>query len=394
MAVDLEGFGKLSVAASVRSIASGDIDTVIQPTVLDAVEYAIAALSNRKDRIGVVVAGEGSTAAQTDSTVASRAEAIARTMTQAGLFLTLAAQDIVRDRLREEVHFEDFGVIEAEGADRAERIFAVFHPDLPEPAVPHRRVTGNWRAPSKSFVGRGREVDELQDLVFNRSIVTITGFPGVGKSMTALHVAGSVSEEHDDGIWWFSVEDRATFSELLGTIGTTKGLLGLKGEVTVERIAEGLAKRKCVIVLDGCERMRDDVRTLVSAVVARSQGLTFLLTSTKPIGVEGENVYRLDPMSLPDPSDAVEEVLLKSDAVNLFCQRATQAGGKIPIDEVHVDLAIQICEKIDALPIAIELIAATTRTSSLSKIAADLERDASTGQDALGLSSRLRALER
>jgi len=395
MAAETErNLGLIAAAVSIRELGNGAVQSLLFRTVRGAIEAVIAALAENKDRVGVVVVGEDRSPIETELVLTARAAALTGAVTQAGLFVSLAAQDIVRDRLLDDVRFEDYGIMDVEGAGRTERLFAVFHPDLPEPIMPHKRVAGNCRPPNKSFVGRRRERDELQDLVFNRSIVTVIGFPGVGKSMTAIHVARSVSEEHEDGVWWFSVDDRASLDELLGAIGSAQGLLNLKGQVTVDRLAESLAGKKCVIILDGCEGMAEGIGRLCSAILRQSRGITILVTSTRPLGIEEEYVYRLEPMSLPRPTDAVEEVLLTSDAVNLFYERATQAGGRIPVDEQHVELAIQVCQRVDALPIAIELVAATLRTSSLAKVAEELMSDDDPTSGRTGISSRLQALER
>ncbi len=377
-------FGPLAACVSIRDLGSKTTESLLFGSVTQAVEHAIVALTDRNDKTAVVLVGEDERAAHTTPTLAGRATAFATSLDQPGLFLTLAAQDIVRDRLQNDVRFEDFGVHEGLDDGRAERLFAVLHPDLPEPELPQRKIVGNCPRLHKSFVGRHRQVDELQDLILHRRMITITGFPGVGKTATAIHVARSFDDEYEDGIWWFSVDDRSSIDELLRAIATTRGLLTLRGQVTIDRVAEGLSEKRGIIILDGCELMREAVGQFCEAVLAKNNALTLLLTSTKPIGEEEEFVYRLQPMTLPKAGETGEDALIASEALALFFERATQAGVRLALDEKNVRLAGSICERVDGFPIAIELIAASLRTSSLQKVANQLiQSRTSTGAQVL-----------
>ncbi len=366
-----------------------EIETILCVSVHQAVEYAIADLSRRSEGTAVVVVGEEGTALELDYELKRRSASLAGAVGQAGLFITLAAQDIVRDRIRDEAWFEDFGVFDIEEAGRPERLFAVFHPDLPEPAKPHRRVAGNCPAPNKSFVRRHRERDELQDLFLHRQFVTVTGFPGVGKTMTAVNAARTLDEEAPDGLWWFAVEGRASLEELLQEIGTTKGLLALKGPVDVERIADALAGKDAILILDGCESMSSEIARFCNAIRGRSKKVSVILTSTGPLGFEDEHVYRLDPMTLVKPEDSGEDAVIVSEALALLYERATQAGASLGRDDRSFELAAQICQRVDGLPLAIELVAASLRNSSLQAVLTELEADRPDG-----FRSRLERLDR
>ncbi|HVT13492.1 MAG TPA: NB-ARC domain-containing protein [Fimbriimonadaceae bacterium] len=389
-------FGPLAACVSIRDLGSKTTESLLFGSVTQAVEHAIVALTDRNDKTAVVLVGEDERAAHTTPTLAGRATAFATSLDQPGLFLTLAAQDIVRDRLQNDVRFEDFGIHEGLDDSRAERLFAVLHPDLPEPELPQRKIVGNCPRLHKSFVGRHRQVDELQDLILHRRMVTITGFPGVGKTAMAIHVARSFDDEYEDGVWWFSVDDRSSVDELLRAIATTRGLLSLRGQVTIERVVEGLAEKRGVIILDGCELMREAIGQFCQAVLAKNNSLTLLLTSTKPIGLQDEFIYRLEPMTIPKAGETGEDALIASEALALFFERATQAGIRLALDDKSIRLAGSICERVDGFPIAIELIAASLRTSSLQKVANQLTQSrTSTGAQALtgSLHSLQNALE-
>lgn len=395
MALEIrQSVGLLAACVSIRDVNTGLIESILCASVLQAIDVAISALSDRDDRTAVVVVGEDETSVDLEVNLARRSGALAQALGQAGLFLTLAAQDIVRDRLQNDVRFEDFGIYGLEdNSIRAERLFAVLHPDLPEPELPHKKVAGNCPRLHKSFVGRHRERDELQDLILQRKLVTIIGPPGVGKTTTAIHVARSFDDEYEDGVWWFSVDDRTSLDELLQAIASTRGLLALKGPLTVERVAEGLKDKRAIIVLDGCERHAKEIGALSRAVLDACSSLTLLLTSTRALVQEDEFVYPLRPMSLPRRGEAGEDALIASDALSLFFERATQAGARVALDDRNVELAGAICESVDGLPVAIELVAASLRTTSLEILSQELAEDlVSLSLRSFGLSGVGRAL--
>jgi predicted ATPase len=344
-------------------------------TVLDAVEEAISRLTDRDDLTAIVVLGEDIGADELSRNLATHAAALAKAVDQAGLFITLAAQDVVRDRLMGDVRFEGFGIFSAEDSDRSERLFAVIHPDIYEPLLPQKHIAGNCPKLQRSFVGRHTEVDELQDLILFRSLVTVIGPPGVGKTTTAMHVARSFSDEYEDGVWWFSAEDKTSLDDLLDVMGRAKGLLRIKGTFTSERVAEELRGKNCVIILDGCEVLLNDIGRFCSDVLAQASSVTFLVTSTKPLGVPGEHVYRLNPMSLPRHGEVGDDALIASGALALFFERATQAGERLPLDDDTIEEVSHICELLDGLPVAIEIAASSLRTTSLAKLKETLDRD-------------------
>lgn len=388
-----QSFGPLAACVSIRDIVAGSTESLLFASVTQAVEHAIVALTDRIDKTAVVLVGEDERAALIAPTLSGRAAAFAASLDQPGLFLTLAAQDIVRDRLQNDVRFEDFGIHEGLDDGRAERLFAVLHPDLPEPELPRRKIVGNCPRLHKSFVGRHRQVDELQDLILHRRMITVTGFPGVGKTATAIHVARSLDDEYEDGIWWFSVDDRTSLDELLRAVATTRGLLTLQGAVTIERVAEGLAQKRGIVVLDGCELMPRAIGEFCQAVLAQNNTLTLLLTSTRPIGCEDEFIYRLEPMTLPRSGEYGEDALIASEALSLFFERASQSGVRYALDEKNIRLATTICERVDGLPIAIELVAASLRTSSLQKVVNQLT-EGKPSPNANGLRGPLQSLQR
>lgn len=290
-----------------------------------------------------------------------------------GLFLTLTTQDLVRSSLEEDVIYDDFGV--HTGVERSDRVFGLIHADLPQPERPPIKQAGNCPRPQRSFIGREDETSRLQDLLLERNLITILGPPGVGKSALALRVARCMLDECTDGVWWFNVEDCASMDALLARIGAETNLVGLTQVHDLARVAERLATKDAIIVLDGCEHLATKVAQFCEAVLKQTSTLTVLTTSTRRLDLPGECVLVVSPMSTSSmKGDPTEHALLESDALNLFYERAGESGGLLSLDSKTIRTALEICRLADGLPIVIELLAASLRQIGLDGMRKALEQ--------------------
>ncbi|HVL38150.1 MAG TPA: AAA family ATPase, partial [Fimbriimonadaceae bacterium] len=293
-------------------------------------------------------------------------EGLLRELGQPGLFITLPVQDMVRHLLTEDVIYEDFGVVAGDATHRSERIYAVIHADLPQPARSVAKKAGNLPRPNRSFVGRESEVARLQSLLIDRTLVTVLGPPGVGKSALTLHVARSLVDECEDGAWWFPVDDCASLDELLARMAREPGMIEMPGVATPRRVAEALGPKHALLVLDGGERLRTDVAQLCEHLLQCCPNVTTVVTSCERLEIEGEFIFNVLPLSLgDDQSEMNEYTLLTSDALNLLYERASQSGVLLPMSTSAIEKAMRICRQADGLPMYIELLASALRHTSL-----------------------------
>jgi predicted ATPase/DNA-binding SARP family transcriptional activator len=220
-----------------------------------------------------------------------------------------------------------------------------------------------------SFVGRAREVTTIAELLTTARVVTLSGAAGVGKTRLALEVAAS-GDLHADA-WFAELAPVTDPAGVPGAVGAALGVFlvsGLDEPDALAPIVRALAARRAVVVLDNCEHLAEAVGRLAVALLHDCPDLRILATSREPLGVPGEAVYVIPPMSLPpEPARSTADVL-GSDAGALFCERARATSTRFVLDDRGSVAVASICRRLDGIPLAIELAAAWVRMLSVQEI--------------------------
>jgi predicted ATPase/DNA-binding CsgD family transcriptional regulator len=227
--------------------------------------------------------------------------------------------------------------------------------------------------PRTSFVGRGADVVKVVSLLSEHRLVTVTGPGGVGKTRLASAVAQEVAGRFADGAW---LAELAACSDPGLIPGLVADALGLQLAPGVG-LADLLARRQLLVVLDNCEHVLDAAATFCESLLAAADDVRVLATSREPLGVAGESRYRLGPLRLPEldddsaaPPNATRGV---ADAVTLFADRARLADPAFVVDVESAPLVAQIVTALDGMPLAIELAAARVESLGLDQLSARLE---------------------
>jgi len=234
---------------------------------------------------------------------------------------------------------------------------------LPRTNLPHALTT---------FVGREAEMATVREMLAGYRLLTLTGAGGSGKTRLALEVARSLLEQYADGVWF--VELAALSDAGLVAEAVIKGL-GLKeqpGRSAATSLADYLQNRQLLLVLDNCEHLSDAVARLAHSLLRRAPRLTILATSRQPLEVLGEAVFAVPPLTLPGATWSSGE-LLAFEAIHLFMERARLTRPAFAPTPANSATVVQICRRLDGLPLAIELAAAALHTASLDEIAAGLD---------------------
>src|SRR5262245_58068644 len=218
-------------------------------------------------------------------------------------------------------------------------------------AAPGAAVAGvhGFAAALTSFVGRAGQLAEVARLLGECRLVTVTGPGGVGKTRLAGEVARRVAGRFADGAW---LAELAGVGDPALVPGVVAGALGLHLAPGV-RLAEALAGRQLLLVLDNCEHLAAAVAELCAGLLAVAGDVRVLAASREPVGVPGEACYRLPPLGLPGPSGPAG-----SEAVVLFADRARRADPHFTLSAELGVLAGRIVARLDGMPLAIELAAA------------------------------------
>jgi predicted ATPase/DNA-binding XRE family transcriptional regulator len=253
-------------------------------------------------------------------------------------------------------------------------------PALPDPAH------GNLPALTTSFVGRVAEQATILRLLAATRLLTLTGTGGAGKSRLAVEVAGGLAHDLPDGIRLVELAPLADLALVPQAVARVIGVQERPGEALIETMIGALAEQELLLVLDNCEHVRTAAGELVERLRRGCPRLRILATSREALGVPGETVWRVPPMSLPParfevaaqaernltPADWTAAVH-QSDAAQLFMVRACAAHPVFELTDANADAVAAICRRLDGIPLAIELAAARARVLTPEQIAARLD---------------------
>ena len=227
------------------------------------------------------------------------------------------------------------------------------------PAVVPRRRRSAVPARLSSIVGRQRELAEVDELLRDRRLVTLTGPGGVGKTTLALQAArqGVDSLDNlDDGAWVATLADTDDPESVVPAV--SRAVEAPATEPLDRSLEQYLAGKRALLVVDNAEHVREAVRSLVARLLAAADELRVLVTSRQPLDLAGEVVVPVDPLD-------------RDTAAELFHARARDAGAPVPVEQQQ--LAADVCERLDRLPLAIEMAAARLRGLGLVELAARLD---------------------
>jgi predicted ATPase/DNA-binding CsgD family transcriptional regulator len=235
------------------------------------------------------------------------------------------------------------------------------------------RPRANLPVQASSFVGRERELDELEGMLASSRLLTLTGPGGSGKTRLALQTAAHLAEDFEDGVGFVELASLAA-PELVAE-GAARAL-GVRpaGRTPAEALLDYLEPRETLLLLDNCEHVIEGCAGLADALLKACPGLKILATSREALRVPGEKTWLVPSLSLPQVRDEVDlGQLVRHESVRLFVERAEAAAPDFGLDERNAPAVARICQRLDGIPLAIELAAVRIRVLSASQIAARLD---------------------
>ncbi len=227
------------------------------------------------------------------------------------------------------------------------------HTDFP-PLTTLDPTPGNLRPRATSFIGREKELVEVEQALSAHRLVTLTGVGGVGKTRLAQEVAARLTDEFPDGVWLFELAAVTDPAAVPDAVAAVLGITQQPAKTVSESVAAALEGRVRLLVFDNCEHVLDATADLVDAILAQSATVTILATSREGLGVGDEQVWPVSSLDVVAGTG--------SPAVELFVERARAiAPGFSMTDEA--DAVVEICRRLDGIPLAIEL--AASRMASM-----------------------------
>jgi predicted ATPase/class 3 adenylate cyclase len=218
---------------------------------------------------------------------------------------------------------------------------------------------GNLRPPTTSFIGRESEVAELQGAVKAHRLMTLTGVGGVGKTRLALEVAGLLVDEFPDGVWFFELAAVADPAAVPDAVAAVLGITQQAGKTVSESVAAALEGRVRLLVFDNCEHVLDAAADLVEAILTHSATAKILATSREGLGVADEHLWPVPSLGVGTGID--------SSAATLFGERAQAVAPHFSVRD-ESDAVVEICSRLDGIPLAIELAASRMASMTVSEV--------------------------
>ncbi len=251
----------------------------------------------------------------------------------------------------------------------AQRVFQVLAPGMPGERARLRGLAlhrHNLPQELTAFVGRATELAQIQDLLGDPAvrILTLHGPGGMGKTRLALASASAMVNRFPDGAWFVPLAALTDPDLVPEAMANVFGVRATIDQSTLEAVAEHLAEREALLVLDNLEQILD-AGAAVAMLAAACRRLTILTTSRTPLGIRGEQVFPVPPLSVPQQERGASrpdvQQLAANDALQLFAERASLVRPGFALNAENIDAVATICRRLDGLPLAIELAAARTR---------------------------------
>lgn len=228
--------------------------------------------------------------------------------------------------------------------------------------------------PLTSFIGRRRDLDEIKKLLNTVRLVTLVGVGGCGKTRLASQIVLELSQGGKQEIWWVDLTALADPLQVSQEIGAALDIVKSTGDASSSALGVSLQSKKLLLVLDGCEQLVEACAVATEELLLTRPHLSILVTSRQALNIAGETTWLVPPLNLPDPDLLLPfEEILRYEAIQLFVERAMAALPSFELTSENMSMVVQVCRRLDGLPLAIELAAMRVKMLSLRQIAARLD---------------------
>ena len=296
---------------------------------------------------------------------ASRVESAAA---GAQVLITQATLDAAADAWPDGVETIDLGFHRLKDLPTEVRLYQLVADGLPREFPPVRGLElarNNVPVPPSTFVGRTAVLTRLHRMLDEDRVVTVVGVGGTGKTRVAVQLATERLPRHADGVWFAEL---AAATDARGVVGAIAEALGVKEDPArepLDSLVDFVRDRDVLLVVDNCEHVIDDAASVIETLVKAGHLVRVLATSREPLEIDGERVWPLTPLDV-DGDDGGEAVALLVDRIRLV-----EPDFELTDDDRSV--CVNIARRLDGLPLAVELAAASAATLALSEIAAQLD---------------------
>jgi predicted ATPase/class 3 adenylate cyclase len=279
----------------------------------------------------------------------------------------------------DEITLREMGRHRLKDLDQPIRLYQIVIPELPSDFPPPRTAEtrpNNLPTPLTAFVGRAQIVAKIRDLLLRTDVraVTLIGPGGTGKTRLGLRVAGEVLHSMEDGAFFAGLAALRDPSLVASEIASALGVKEEAGKTLLEAVCDHLVEKELLLLLDNFEQVQEAARD-VATILSRCPGVKVLTTSRQPLRISGERGFPVPPLELPDAdANLTPEELGDNEAVRLFVERAQSVNYEFELAESNASQVLEICRRVDALPLAIELSAAKLWEMDVAQLLQSLDR--------------------
>jgi predicted ATPase/class 3 adenylate cyclase len=292
------------------------------------------------------------------------------------ILISLVSAELARESLGGDVQFHDMGEHRLKGMTHPEHIFQVIVPGLQQdfpPLATHTYAHHNLPLLRTAFIGREREIAQVKSLVGSSRLVTLTGFGGIGKSRLSLQAAHELLDDYPEGVWWVELAPVSNPERVVDAIAEVLSVREQADRSLIETLEIELCDDRRLLILDNCEHLIEACAHLVDRLLASCANLHVLTSSREPLHVEGEVTLHVPALTLPKDGSTDVESLKASEAGLLFLERARAVLPDFELTLSNRQAVQQVCQRLDGIPLAIELAAARVPVMPVAQIAARLD---------------------
>lgn len=380
----------------------GDAFCVAFPTALDGLQAALAAQRALRDEawaetgslrvrmalhtgVADVCAGDYTSGEYASGLTLSRAARLLSAGHGGQILLSQTTRDLVERDVPAGASLVDLGEHRLKDLQRPERLYQLVSADLPSDFPPLKSLDtlpNNLPIQLTSFVGRESNLAEVKRLLSTTRLLTLTGTGGTGKTRLSLAAAADLLDDFADGVWLVELAPVADPNLIPRAVADAVGVRESVGLPLMTALSDYVRAKQMLLILDNCEHLIDASARLAEKLLHISPQLKILASSREALGVSGEVAYSVPSLSLPKSADGGEwrvdseqhspTIVMQSEAVQLFVERARAVQPHFALTEQNAEAIARICQRLDGIPLALELAAARVGVFPVDQIASRL----------------------
>ena len=218
-----------------------------------------------------------------------------------------------------------------------------------------------------TFIGREKQQEEVIALLAKNRLVTLAGTGGIGKTRLSVQLGHKVLNHYPDGVWFIGLDALSDPELVPQTVTAIFELRENPSRPILERLIDYLRPKTSLLIFDNCEHLLEACARLATTLLEHCPALQILATSRETLNIAGEAMYRMSSLSVPEGNPPVDE-LMQYESIRLFCERAALVLPSFILTSENAGPVLEICRKVDGIPLAIELAAARVNILQVEEI--------------------------